>query len=295
LTRQVRFLPNPIEMVHLMNPIPFFKMSGCGNDFIVIDNRSGIFGKTDPTAFVRDVCLRKMSIGADGLILIEDSDAADFQWRFFNSDGSRAEMCGNGARCAARFAHIHNIAGEQMTFVTDAGRIDASICGTGVKIRLTDPSPVEDGIDLDVGDESLTVTTVNTGVPHVVISVPDAGAFDLGTMGPKIRFHEQFAPAGTNANVMSPAEDNMIIVRTYERGVEDETLACGTGAVACALAAARQMGMDSPIRAHTKSGSVLTIYFARNGEQFADLFLEGDARVICRGEVLEEAYGYLAN
>ncbi len=268
-------------------------MSGCGNDFIVIDNRSGIFGKADPKAFIRDVCRRRLSVGADGLILIEDSDTADFKWRFYNSDGSRAEMCGNGARCAARFASIHNIAGQQMAFITDAGRIDAEICGTGVKIKITDPSPIEDGIILDTGgDESLNVSTVNTGVPHVVIPVPDANAADLGYLGPKIRFHQQFAPAGTNVNVMSPAKDNMIIVRTYERGVEDETLACGTGVVACALVAARQMHAESPIRAQTKSGGVLTIHFTRKGEKFVRVFLEGDARIICRGEILEEAYGY---
>ena len=275
-----------------MEPISFNKMSGCGNDFIIIDNRSGIFGKADPMAFIRDVCRRKMSIGADGLILIEDSDSADFQWRFFNSDGSRAEMCGNGARCAARFAHIHKIAGERMTFITEAGRISAEICGTGVKVRLTDPSPLEDGIPLAVDDASMTVSFVNTGVPHVVISASDAGVFDLGVLGPKIRFHEKFAPAGANVNVMSPMEKNMILVRTYERGVEGETLACGTGCVASALAAARQMDSDGPIRVQTKSGGILTIHFTRKAEGFSDLFLEGDARIICRGEIMAEAYGY---
>lgn len=268
-------------------------MSGCGNDFIIIDNRSAIFGKDDPTAFVRDACRRKMSVGADGLILIEDSDVADFKWRFFNSDGSRAEMCGNGARCAARFAYIHHIAGRQMTFITDAGRIDAEIRGIGAKIKMTDLSVIEEGILLDVTrDESLMMSAVNTGVPHVVISVSDANAFDLGRLGPKIRFHQRFAPAGANVNVMSPAKDNMIIVRTYERGVEDETLACGTGVVASALVAARRMSMDGPIRVQTKSGGVLLVYFTREPETFSNVFLEGDARIIYRGELLEEAYGY---
>ncbi|MFO7964681.1 MAG: diaminopimelate epimerase [Desulfobacterales bacterium] len=275
-----------------MNTIPFCKMSGCGNDFILVDNRAGYFGPNDPGVFVRDVCRRKLSIGADGLILIEPSKEADFKWRFYNSDGSRAEMCGNGARCAARFAYIHGIAGARMAFMTDAGRVDARIVGTGVTIGMINPSPIEDGIRLDIDGDMLQMSHINTGVPHVVMYRPDADRFELDRWGPKIRFHQRFAPAGANVNVMRMDPEGIVFVRTYERGVEDETLACGTGAVACALVAAHRHKGKGPIKVKTKSGGMLIIHFERRGDEFVRVCLEGDARFIYRGELYEEGYGY---
>ena len=155
-----------------MNPIQFYKMSGCGNDFIIIDNRSPVIDEKDLTAFIVGVCRRKMSVGADGIILIENSDTVDFKWRFYNSDGSVAEMCGNGARCVARFAYLNGITGPDMAFETLAGIVSASVSETGlVKIKMTDPLNLELDCPLHLKSGNYAVGSVNTGVPHVVMVV----------------------------------------------------------------------------------------------------------------------------
>ncbi len=273
--------------------VPFWKMSGAGNDFIVIDNRNGIMDDHDMAVFTRKVCRRRLSAGADGLILIEVDPELDFRWRFYNSDGGAAEMCGNGARCAARFAHLKNIAGEHMAFRTDAGTIAAQIIGSGAKIRMTDPSPL-------TGDRTLTLTGgqtvnyrfINTGVPHVVVPVDDIEAVDVEGLGRQIRYHAQFAPNGTNANFIAPLGLGDIAIRTYERGVEGETLACGTGAVAGALAASRCLGFTAPIRMKTRSGAWLVIHFGSSADGFNPVFMEGDARIVYTGLLSPEAWNY---
>lgn len=271
-----------------MNPIPFYKMNGCGNDFILIDNRTGhVTG--DPSSFARGVCRRKISVGADGLILIEDSERFDFRWQFYNADGSRAEMCGNGARCAARLAHELGIAGRRMTFLTDAGAIEAQMRGDQVKIKMTPPADCRLALPLDLARGGLSVATINTGVPHVVVAGEDPAAADIVPLGREIRYHDAFAPAGTNVNFVYPQGEHQLQVRTYERGVEDETLACGTGCVAAALVTAVRSGWPSPIPVTTRSGGVLTIHFEREGEAFREVFLEGDARWVCSGEMGPDA------
>ena len=236
-----------------MEPIPFYKMNGCGNDFILIDNREGRV-TSDPSAFTHTVCRRKLSIGADGLILIEASDRFDFQWQFYNSDGSRAEMCGNGARCAARFAHEQGIAGPNMVFQTDAGPIEAEMRGQQVKLKMTPPADGRLDYSLDVSNGETVISSINTGVPHVVMELDHLPGADILPMGREIRYHDAFAPAGTNVNFIQPSGQNGLIVRTYERGVEDETLACGTGCVAAALVTALGKGWPSPIPVTTRSG-----------------------------------------
>ncbi|GAB6908028.1 Diaminopimelate epimerase [Desulfosarcina cetonica] len=274
-----------------MNPLPFFKMSGSGNDFIIIDNREAIVPETRLDELIVGACRRKLSVGADGLILIEDSPRVDFKWRFFNADGSVAEMCGNGARCAARFALIHGIAGRQMAFDTLAGTIEADVGARSVKLRMTDPVDLKDGISLDLeGTPVMLAGSINTGVPHVVMLVDDVDTVDVVSIGRRIRRHAYFAPAGTNVNFVALAPGGRIFIRTYERGVEDETLACGTGNVAAALLLAHTQGMTSPVTLTTRSGSDLTIYFEWQGDRFAEVYLEGDARVIYRGELWEEAW-----
>ncbi|MGB7921419.1 MAG: diaminopimelate epimerase [Desulfobacterales bacterium] len=270
--------------------IPFVKMSGSGNDFILIDNRRQIVEDSQLTRFIVNVCRRKLSAGADGLILIEPSTAADFKWRFYNSDASRAEMCGNGARCAARFAFVNGIAGPELTFETDVGIISASIVADRAKVRMTDPSEVRSNLVLDLVAGSRQMAAVNTGVPHVVLEVPDLETTDVCGIGREIRYHRTFAPAGTNVNFMTPLADDTIAVRTYERGVEDETLACGTGSIAAALVAAARHGTGSPIRVKTRGGTLLTIHFERRDGRFQDVYLEGDARIIYSGEMWSEAW-----
>jgi diaminopimelate epimerase len=274
-----------------MLPIIFYKMSGCGNDFIIIDNRNHAVNEiTELSRFVEKVCRRKMSVGADGLILVEDSDAADFKWRFFNSDGSIAEMCGNGARCVARFAYIKGIAGPEMSFETDAGIISAQVTNQQVKLKMTDPSDLKTNYIIELEKHPLSVSSINTGVPHVVIETDHLDTLDVIRLGREIRFHREFAPAGTNVNFVSKQKDGTIVNRTYERGVEDETLACGTGCVAAALITAYKQGITSPVRVMTRSGGYLSVHYQEKEKQFYNIYLEGDARIIYKGELWEEAW-----
>lgn len=275
-----------------MNPIPFFKMSGSGNDFIIIDNRESIVAVDDLAQFTAKVCRRRMSVGADGLILVERSEDVDFKWRFFNSDGSMPEMCGNGARCAARFAFLTGIAGKRVAFETLAGVITAEISGDQVRIKMSDPHDMVLADEVRVADYPLPISRVNTGVPHVVMEVKDLARANVASVGREIRFHQQFAPDGTNVNFIAPLNDTIWGIRTYERGVEDETLACGTGNVAAALVLSLRHGLASPITFKTLSGSCLTVHFSKENDQFHDVFLEGDARVIFRGTLDPDAWQY---
>ncbi|MCE5283952.1 MAG: diaminopimelate epimerase [Deltaproteobacteria bacterium] len=270
--------------------IDFFKMSGSGNDFIIIDNRDGSLGVRDVVAFVRKVCQRKVSVGADGLFLIEKSDRVDFKWRFFNADGSQAAMCGNGGRCVARFAFLNGIAGERMSFETGAGIIDAEVKGDVVKIRLTDPHSLVLDERLRIGNLELIVHRLDTGVPHVVHFLHDLEGFDVVDTGRAIRYHEAYRPAGTNANFVAVLDANTLQVRTYERGVEDETLACGTGSVAAALIAARKGLVSAPVEVVVRSGERLRIYFEATEKGFEKVYLEGKAKVVYQGKLWDEAW-----
>ena len=273
-----------------MNSIPFYKMSGAGNDFIIIDNRNQIVADTELSSFITGVCRRKMSAGADGLILIEASDKYDFRWRFFNSDGSNAEMCGNGARCAARFAHVNGIAGTSLSFETEAGVVSAQIKEGRVKVKMPDPLDLKLAYPLKLSDGSLEISSINTGVPHVVVMMEQVADLDVVTLGREIRFHEAFAPAGTNVNFVQRSQGNAIEIRTYERGVEDETLACGTGAIASAIISASRFKMNSPVDVKTRSGVHLAIHFDAADGQFNEIFMEGDARIIYTGELQPDAW-----
>lgn len=273
-----------------MEKIEFYKMSGSGNDFIIVDNRGKIVDETDLVNFIVKVCRRKMSVGADGFILVENTEGADFKWRFFNSDGSVAEMCGNGARCVARFAYLTGIAGPEMSFETGAGIVEALVAGESVKIKMTDPSDLKTDYPLELKDRSISVSSINTGVPHVVMVTDTLDDVEVVKMGREVRFHDMFAPAGTNVNFICPIKDDTIGIRTYERGVEDETLACGTGSVAGALIMARKMKIDAPINVLTRSGVILKIYYKEKNGTYQDIYLEGDARIIYRAELFEDAW-----
>ena len=270
-------------------PMPFVKMSGTGNDFIIIDHRKPFIGRESMAEFASLVCRRKFSAGADGLILIEDSDSADFKWLFFNADGSVAEMCGNGARCAARFAYMHGIAPAQMRFETLAGIIEAQVTGINVSVKMTNPEHLQMHREIMVDDEPVLLHTVDTGVPHAVIFVDDIVRTDVCAWGNRIRHHEAFMPAGTNVNFVQE-QDGAFRVRTYERGVEDETFACGTGATACALVAAQLGQAASPVEMITSGGDRLTVLFNVKDDGTADnVFLKGSAHVVYKGELNAEA------
>lgn len=270
--------------------IEFYKLSGSGNDFILIDNMDGSLQIGDLGAFAKSVCARRISVGADGLIILEPSDKVDFRWRFFNADGSEAEMCGNGGRCAARFAFLRKIAPRGMSFETLAGIIDAEVKENSVKIRLSGPHSLKMEDSIRVNGETLGVHSINTGVPHVVHFVKDLKNFDVFATGRAIRFHDHYQPAGTNVNFASVRDAHSIDVRTYERGVEDETLACGTGSVASALIASSKGLVDSPVDIHVQSKETLTIYFQKTGDDFSDVYFEGKVTVVYQGSLWEEAW-----
>lgn len=272
-----------------MKPIPFYKAQGAGNDFIIIDNRDQVVPGENLPRFAFHVCRRKLSIGADGLILIEPSYRADFAWKFFNADGSHAEMCGNGARCVARVACEMGICKEKLVF--DAGEpVEAFVKKERVSIKMGDPGDMQYPVRISLARETVVAAYVDTGVPHVVIEkgpLSDAKVYNLGK---DIRNHERFSPKGTNVNFFFMDESGRVFNRTYERGVEDETLACGTGCVAVALFAAKEKGIASPVTVIPRSGVPLLVRFTKKEEHFSDIYLEGDARIIYKGMIFDDAF-----
>jgi diaminopimelate epimerase len=273
-----------------MTRIPFFKMNGSGNDFIIIDNRRDALPMEDVGMFASRVCRRKVSAGADGLILVERSGVADFKWQFFNSDGSMAEMCGNGARCAARFACMQGICGPEMAFETVAGIIRAQVNDSRVKVTLPKPTALKLGYEIELKKGPLVVSSVNTGVPHVVVAVSDPEKQDVIALGREIRFHPLFSPAGTNVNFVSPGANGSLHIRTYERGVEDETLSCGTGTVAASLVGVCRGEVSSPVKVVTRSGETLTVYVERENENITEVCLEGGTRLVYEGVLTKESW-----
>jgi len=272
------------------NGIAFCKMSGSGNDFIIIDNRDLSLNVGDLPVFVRKVCERKVSVGADGLLLIEPSTIADFKWRFFNSDGSVAEMCGNASRCVARFAFENGIAGQMLSFETLVGIITAEVHGDVVKARLTDPSALQQNVRIFLTGGECGLDCIDTGVPHAVCFVASVEACDVVGTGREIRRHEAFQPRGTNADFALVIDRHKMRVRTYERGVEDETLACGTGVVASVLAAAGRNFLDSPVDVTVQSGEILRVYFTVRDGRFEEIYLEGKVKMVYQGLLFEETY-----
>ncbi|MDH3329731.1 MAG: diaminopimelate epimerase, partial [Desulfobulbaceae bacterium] len=230
------------------------------------------------------------SAGADGMIFIEESDKADFKWLFFNGDGSEAEMCGNGARCAARFAYMQGIAPAHMHFETVAGIIEAKVSDINVSVLMTEPKDFRIDRNIELEGRVRHLHSVDTGVPHAVLFVENFDGVDIRETGRMIRFHKDFMPAGTNVNFVQPLEDGSLKVRTYERGVEDETMACGTGAVAAALIAAVRGMASSPVDITTSGGDRLTILFdLHDGPAASNVFLKGPAHVVYYGELNAEA------
>ena len=266
--------------------ISFWKMQGSGNDFIVIDNRQSIFPEENRVQLVEKLCRRGTGVGADGLILIEDAADVDFLWRFYNADGSEAEMCGNGGRCAARFAYLCGIAGSNMTFETLAGSVRAQIDGDLVKLEMTPPFGLRQEITLDCDGVDEKFDFINTGVPHVIVTVSEnLDQVALAERGACIRYHQEFAPDGANVNFIEINDEHCLSIRTYERGVEGETLACGTGSVAAALLASEYGKVSSPTRVITRSGESLTIYFKKEDGTFTEVFLEGGAVIVYKGVI----------
>jgi diaminopimelate epimerase len=269
-----------------MKKISFHKIHGNGNDFILIDNRRNVLKGRNLSALAKQVCQRNRSVGADGLIVIvrpSDRKQADFKWRFFNSDGSEAEMCGNGSRCAARFAQLRKIAPKRMAFETLAGLIHAEVKKATVKVQLPPARDQRMNVPVSLDFGTRIGHFINTGVPHVVYLTNNLEAEDVRSIGSKTRWHVIFRPAGANVNFIQIDGAHKLRIRTYERGVENETLACGTGAVAAALIAAALGKVASPVTVTTRGGDRLIVSFRQEGDEFADLALEGEATVVCEG------------
>ncbi len=266
--------------------IDFTKMHGAGNDFVVIDNLDHSIRLS--TAQISFLCDRHFGVGADGLLLLEpaDSDAVDAAMIYYNADGSRAEMCGNGARCFARFAlERHLGSGDAIRFTTDAGVVAAETIDGAYRIELTPPTDLILERSIELQDGSTQIHSVNTGVPHAIRFVDDVDRVDLRAIGAEIRFHRDFAPAGTNVNIAHLEADGLVRIRTYERGVEDETLACGTGVTAVGIAAHLIRGLPLPVRVRVAGGFVLQVDFVRKGDRIREVTLTGPATSVFQGRI----------
>jgi diaminopimelate epimerase len=264
--------------------LEFTKMNGAGNDFVLIDNRAQTI-KLTRDQIVR-LCDRHRGVGADGVILLipSRSGKADWAWEFFNSDGSTGEMCGNGARCFARFVRRQTGLDRDFTFETEAGVIAARFQGQNVTVNLTAPNGLRWNEQLELSMGIRTVHSLNTGVPHAVLFVPDADKAMVQQLGPEIRRHPHFAPKGTNVNFVQVLGPNAIRVRTFERGVEGETLACGTGVAASALISARVHQFKSPVRVRVQGGDELQVSFEEKNGEFANVRLTGPAEFAFEGK-----------
>lgn len=271
------------------SPFEFTKMNGAGNDFIMLDNRNGNFQLTQQQ--INFLCDRHRGIGADGLLVLElTKNAPPYRMRYYNADGIEVEMCGNGARCFTRYlAQLEKLSGN-ITFQTKAGVIQGTLQGKQVQILMSTPFDfhLHEFISLDSSQKPLEVHSVNTGVPHAVLFVNDLSIAPVVENGRKIRHHIRFAPAGTNVNFIQPKEPQLLAIRTYERGVEDETLACGTGVVASALIHHLLSGAPSPISVITQGGDKLQVDFQATNDpspQINHVSLTGPADFVFSGTI----------
>lgn len=265
--------------------LKFWKMNGAGNDFVMLDNRNLSLQLSNDV--IAKLCDRHRGIGADGMLLVEPAaDGGDFKMRYHNADGGEAEMCGNGARCFARYVNrLHDDGLSGLKFETLAGMISADYLGEQVRINMSAPHSLKLNQELDVVGTPLLVHSVNTGVPHAVVFVEDLEGTDVHGLGAGLRYHEAFAPKGTNANFVKITGPGSISIRTYERGVEGETLACGTGMVACALIAHELHGFTAPVSVLVRGGDTLQIGFEKTADGYKNVTLHGPADFVFEGEV----------
>ncbi|MFA5271823.1 MAG: diaminopimelate epimerase [Candidatus Omnitrophota bacterium] len=264
-----------------MKHIEFTKMVAAGNDFILVDEKVNI-SERKLKEFAKNICDRKYGVGADGLLLIGKSKKADIRMRIFNADGSEAQMCGNGSRCAALYA---SHSAKNVKLETKAGIIESDVSKDSVKVKLTNPKNIKLNIPLKVNNRNLKVNFINTGVPHAVIFVEGLDKIDVHNIGRAIRYHQKFQPKGTNVDFVEMVDDDFIKVRTYERGVEAETLACGTGSTASAVISGFRVQSSGfrVIKIETKSGEILKVSFERQNDKIKNVWLEGKARIVYNG------------
>jgi len=281
-----------------MPGIPFVKMSGVGNDFIIVDNRTGIVENAGLAELARRICTRRMSLGGDQLMLIEAPTAGgDFSMRTINADGAEVAMCGNASRCVARYAASRGLAGPRMTIDTLGGPVHAWVEGAEVRVRLQLTSAVALDRTLTVDGEPRQLHTVHvSGTPHAVLFLPRVAELPreaVHRLGAAVRHHPAF-PQGTNVNLVRVVDRHTLEQRTFERGVEGETLACGTGAVASSVVSALRGAVDSPVRLSVLGGE-LSVSFQRLPDGFGEILLGGGARFVAEGVLHPESWDWPAS
>jgi diaminopimelate epimerase len=269
----------------MKHAIRFTKASGAGNDFILLDNRTGRLPEGH-AALARTLCSRPFGVGADGLLVLEPSSRADFVMKYYNADGSYGGMCGNGGRCIARYAHAKGIVGRGMRFEALDHVYRAECLDNVVRLTMKDPGALE--LDVRLAGEGLDVTGqfIDTGSPHYVILTENIESPDVVNLGRRIRHHSRFKPGGTNVDWIKRMPDGSLAMRTYERGVEAETLACGTGSVAVAVVGVLLLGLASPVTVRARSGELLSISLTRSGSHLVQPVLEGSAHLVFEGSLM---------
>lgn len=265
--------------------IKFTKMHGAGNDFVLIDDRDGQVPWEDHFLMAA-LASKRTGIGCEGVILVQKSDKADFRMRFLNPDGTEVELCGNGSRCAAAFAHSIGASGTALTMETMCGLVDVQIIDRGtVCVWMPEPVKKNYGIELKVGNEVVCGDFIITGVPHFVVQVPNISTVNVQELGRALRLHPAFAPDGTNVDFVTFRTPNRMTMRTYERGVEAESGACGTGAVACVIVAVEKARFTLPAKVKTSSGYELTVDGDWRHNKCTGLTLTGPVKFVFSGEI----------
>ncbi|HDZ19917.1 hypothetical protein LCGC14_0094950 [marine sediment metagenome] len=287
----------------MLENVSFWKLTAAGNDFFCLDNSDGRFDDllADPARsgqFARTLCRRHTGIGADGLIFhqrLDTTDEADISARIFEADGSEVELCGNGTACYVHWAFVMgHIPRDEVRILTLAGVMRGSPVDDGyTRVCISLPEQLRTDLQVPVGDQTLTCDFVVTGIPHVVTYVDDIAAADVAGLGPALRHHDLFQPRGANANFVQVLGEGEIALRTWEFGVEGETLACGTGSAAAAMLTARRFDWkpdftpcDQSVRVHTRGGETLRVFFTVNGRgEIDDLCLESPVHLLYRGDI----------
>ena len=266
-------------------PISFTKASGAGNDFVLVNNFTGGL-RIDLARFASAVCDRHFGVGGDGLLVLGKSTRADFTMLYYNADGSSGGMCGNGGRCIARFALMEGVAGRNQRFEALDHIYDAEVGEGSVRLHMKDPVDIRPGLSFSFRGKQMQGAFIDTGAPHAVILEEALESLDVMELGGAIRHDPRFSPAGTNVNFVRIRDGSTVELRTYERGVESETLACGTGSVASALIASDLFALSSPVSVAVRSGEKLFVHFRKTGSAWTDVFLEGSAHMLFKGSLL---------